>query len=117
MENHESIQEAAAREAWEEARAKSSNLTLHGLYALKHVSQVYALYHGDLDGGHAEPGTETCEVKLYEESEIPWDRIAFQVVAEGLKDFLLDRKGQCFQLHQGELSRNKKNELFYAAIS
>ena len=117
MENHESIQEAAAREAWEEARAKSSNLALHGIYALKHVSQVYVLYHGSLDGGHAEQGNETHEVKLCEESEIPWDRMAFRVVTEGLKDFLADRKEQRFQLHQGELSRNAKNELLYAVTT
>ena len=53
MENHETIQEAAARETFEEANAKVANLSLFAIYNLPHISQVYIMFAADVPNGMA----------------------------------------------------------------
>jgi len=79
--------EGAAREAHEEANAVAENLQLFGLYNLPRINQVYVMFHGDLKDGKASTGEESLEVGLFEEADIPWDKLAFPVVVETLKKF------------------------------
>ena len=90
MENGETTLQGAARETWEEARARVSNLDLYRVFDVPHISQVYMFYRCDLDGGEYGIGPESLETELYEEADIPWDQIAFQVVHETLKSFFAD---------------------------
>ena len=84
MENNESTMEGAAREAFEEASAKCEQLRLFGVYNLPRISQVYLMFYGRLQEGYAKASEETLEVGLFDESEIPWQELAFPVVAESL---------------------------------
>ena len=102
MENGESVVEAAARESWEETGAKSDDLQLHSVCALKRSNQVYMVYRGELKDGQASPGLESSAIGLYEESEIPWDQLAFPVIYQTLKLFLTDRQRGEYQVHQAE---------------
>jgi ADP-ribose pyrophosphatase YjhB (NUDIX family) len=105
MENDETTIEAALRETWEEARAR---VEVHGLYALfnlPHVNQVYMMFRGrllDLDFG---PGEESLEVDLFEEGQIPWDKIAFQTIHHTLRFYLKDRRAGEFRFHMGDIIR------------
>ena len=90
MENGETTPEGAARETWEEARAQVSNLELYRVFDVTSISQVYMFYRCDLDRGEYGVGPESLETKLYRESEIPWDNIAFPVVHQTLRSFFLD---------------------------
>ncbi len=111
MENHESVAEAAAREALEEACATPNGLQLQSIYNLKHINQVYMLYHGELKDGHAEVGTETSAVGLYREDEIAWGRIAFVVIREALERYFEDRARGEIKLHSGDLDRGQSGEV------
>jgi len=91
MENNETTMEGAAREAFEEANAKANNLRLFGLYNLPRISQVYIMFLGDLKDGYIAAGEESLEVELFDEKDIPWDQLAFPVVAESLTQFFKDR--------------------------
>ena len=62
MENGESTLEGAAREAWEEATARSDDLRLFAVYDLPRISQVYVMFAGTLADGFAEANEETLEV-------------------------------------------------------
>lgn len=84
MENGETTVQGAAREAFEEATAQCDNLRLFGVYNLPRISQVYLLFYGRLRDGYARSGDETLEVGLFDESEIPWDELAFPIVTEAL---------------------------------
>lgn len=84
MENEESTLEGAAREAFEEATAQCDNLRLFSVYNLPRISQVYLMFQGQLRDGFARASEETLEVGLFDESEVPWDELAFPVVAETL---------------------------------
>ena len=105
MENGETTQEGAARETLEEANARVEVAGLYSLFNLPHIDQVYMLFRSrllDLDFG---PGTESLEVKLYREAEIPWEEIAFPVVRETLKLFFADAKAGAFPLRGGTIAR------------
>ena len=85
MENGESTQDGAAREAYEEATAVAEDLQLYAVYNLPRISQVYIMFRGVLKDGFAEAGEESLEVRLFDESDIPWDELAFPVVEEALR--------------------------------
>ena len=105
MENHETIQEAAARETYEEATAKISNLHLYTIYNLPHISQVYIIFRGDVEDGTASPGAESMEVEFVAEQDIPWNDLAFPIIQESLELYFADRKQGKFNLHSGEIRR------------
>ena len=90
MENGETTPQGAARETWEEARAKVSNLDLYRVFDVPYISQVYMFYRCDLDEGKYGVGPESLESELYREQDIPWDDIAFPVVYETLKEYFSD---------------------------
>ena len=93
MENGETTLQGAARETWEEARARVSNLDLYRVFDVPHISQVYMFYRCDLDDGDYGVGPESLESGLYDEAEIPWDNIAFPVVRETLQAYFRDLPG------------------------
>lgn len=111
MEMGETTQAAAARESWEEARAKPVDLKLYNVINLPHISQVYMMFRGALKDGHAEPGQESLETRLFTESEIPWNEIAFPVIRETLELFFEDRRDGDFQVHLGDIWRDEDGQL------
>jgi len=105
MENGETVQQGAARETLEEARARVEIGTLYTLFNLPHISQVYMLFRGrllDLDFG---PGSESLEVALVPESEVPWQEIAFPVIEESLLLYFRDRAEGAFPMRSGDILR------------
>ncbi len=61
MENGETSVQGAARETWEEARARVSNIDLYRVFDVPYISQIYMFYRCDLDNGEhgcgsGEPG-------------------------------------------------------------
>ena len=90
MENNESATEGAAREALEEANARVEIEDLYTLYSLPHISQVYMFYRCELIEGEHAAGPESLETALFTEAEVPWERIAFPVVYETLREYFTD---------------------------
>jgi ADP-ribose pyrophosphatase YjhB (NUDIX family) len=90
MENGETSAQGAARETWEEARARVSNIDLYRIFDVPYISQVYMFYRCDLDKGEHSAGPESLETALYSEEDIPWDQIAFPVVSLTLREFFSD---------------------------
>ena len=105
MENHETIQEAAARETFEEATARASNLELFAIYNLPHISQVYIMFRADIEDGKAESGIESLDTQFVSEKDIPWEELSFPIINETLELYFQDRKRGEFNLHTGEITR------------
>ncbi len=80
MELNETTEEGAAREAWEEARARIEIDALLAVYNIPRISQVQLIYRARLIDPAIEPGPESLEVALYRWDEIPWEEIAFPSV-------------------------------------
>ena len=105
LENNETTIEGAIRETWEEAGARVRVVDLYALFNLPHVNQVYVMFLADLLAPEYQPGIESLAVELYDESEIPWDEIAFPVVEQTLKLFFDDRRRGRFGTHTGDITR------------
>lgn len=101
MENGETTIEAAERETYEEALAKLTDVQLYAMYNLPHISQVYIMYRGRLVDGLAAPGSESLEVQLFTENEIPWDELAFPVIKKTLEAYFADRSKGLFPVREG----------------
>jgi ADP-ribose pyrophosphatase YjhB (NUDIX family) len=106
MENGESTEQAAARETWEEARARVGKMNLYGVFSIPHISQVYLMFRARLEEERFEPGPESLEVRLFGEHEIPWDGLAFPVVKLTLRKYCSDLKENLFPVHVEEITRH-----------
>ncbi|SRR6056297_341520 len=87
LEQHESPQCGARREAWEEARAQLEIDQLLATYAITRISQVQLIYRARLQTPEVAAGPESQEVGLFKWEEIPWDKLAFPSVLWSLKHF------------------------------
>ena len=96
METDESVLEAARRETWEEARARTCREELYTIISIPRISQVYMFYRAELEHPDFAPGEESLEVRLFHQEDIPWDKLAFHTVARTLKLFFADRERQRF---------------------
>jgi ADP-ribose pyrophosphatase YjhB (NUDIX family) len=103
MENGESIEEAAIRETREEANADIQIKNLYMMYSIMRVDQLYILFLADLKNLSFHAGEESLEVKLFDQIEIPWKELAFQIVEKTLKNYFTDRSNNHFPTHVGKL--------------
>jgi len=110
MENEESAQQGAARETMEEANAAVSIEQLYTTFNLPHISQVYLLFRASLDNLDFSPGSESLDVALFREDQIPWDELAFPVIRETLKHYFQDRARGVFIPRVGDIHwRSRKS--------
>jgi len=108
MENGETLEQAATRESIEEANA---NIQLDGLYtvfSLPHISQVYVMYRALLLDLNFSAGTESLEVELFTEDEIPWSQLAFKTITQTLRYYFQDRKTKQFPIYSHLIEKNNK---------
>ena len=99
MELGESTEQAAVRETMEEAQA---DVTIAGLYAvlsLPHIGQVYLVFRGRMKTPTFMAGPESLDVRLFPLSTIPWETMAFPVISEALKRYVVDAKNGEFPVH------------------
>jgi len=105
LENGESIATGAQRETVEEANARVEVGDLYTVISLPYINQVYIMFRArllDLDFG---PGTESLEVRLFGEDEVPWEELAFRTITRTLRNYFLDRKRGAFPTHVSTLER------------
>ncbi|WP_417454805.1 NUDIX domain-containing protein [Kiloniella sp.] len=87
MELNETADEGAAREAWEEARAKLKIDQLLAIYSIPQISQVQIIYRAKLSHPEVSPGPESQEVALFGRDDIPWRDLAFPTVEWALNQY------------------------------
>jgi len=104
MELNETTLEGAARETVEEAGAQFEMLGFFSLVNVARVSQVHLFYLAQLTSDQFDPGVETMEARLFLESEIPWDEIAFRTTKETLERYFADRRTGQFKTHHIDIA-------------
>ena len=104
LENGETVEAGAARETMEEASANVDIQALYTLFTLTHIDQVYMIFRARLRSPEYGPGAESLEVLLLDETEIPWDQLAFPVMDKTLRLYLEDRRRGSFGVHIGEMN-------------
>ncbi len=97
LELHETPEDGARREAWEEARAQIRINALLGLYTIPRISQVQMIYRATLAAPDFSPGEESQEVALFDWQDIPWDDIAFPSVHWALHHYWETKDRDVFQ--------------------
>jgi len=80
MEMGESPQEGAAREAWEEARARLEIIDLLAVYSLRHIGQLQLFYRARLISPDVSAGPESETVGLFGMDSLPATELAFPSV-------------------------------------
>jgi ADP-ribose pyrophosphatase YjhB (NUDIX family) len=99
MENGETTQDAARRESMEEAQAEVEIGSLLAVVHVLHADQVHVMFRARLPRPEFGVSPESLEVRLCEESEIPWSDIAFRSVDFALRRYLEDRRTGLEQHH------------------
>ena len=107
LENGETVSAGAERETFEEARAKVEILAPYALYNICYVNQIYLMFRALLVDDNFRAGSESLEVKLFSEDEVPWDQIAFRVIEETLVQYFKDRPSGRFPFYIGEIHKKK----------
>lgn len=108
MENGETVEQAALRESWEEARANVEIVDLYTLFSLPHINQVYILYRAHLLDRNFAAGPESLEVALFHEADIPWEQLAFRTIVETLRHYFDDRRRGDYRFHSGTIDRSNR---------
>ena len=104
MELGETTEAGALRETDEEAGAR---VDLQGLFSVLNVvraGQLHLYYRARLRDTDFQPGPETIEARLFRESEIPWDDLAFRTVRLTLERYFSDVRPGHFGLHCADIS-------------
>ena len=91
LEEHETPEDGARREAREEACADIVIDALLAVYSVAHISQVHLMYRARLEAPIFAAGPESLEVDLFSWDRIPWDGIAFPSVKWALEHFRASR--------------------------
>ncbi len=96
MENSETTAQGALRETFEESGAV---VKLHGAYRLfdlPTINQMYLLFRGKMISCPFLPTSESSEVRLFRQDQIPWDQIAFPVIVTTLQHYYNDTDKNIF---------------------
>ena len=110
LENGETATEGALRETVEEANARAEIIDLYTLFSLPHISQIYLFYRARLTDLDFFPGAESLETRLFGQSEIPWDELAFPVITETLKHYFRDLPNHHFPVRSRDIVIDRKRE-------
>jgi ADP-ribose pyrophosphatase YjhB (NUDIX family) len=105
MENGETSVQGAARETWEEARARVADQQLYRLFDIPNINQIYMFYRASVIDDEYGVGPESSEVALFAEHEIPWREIAFPVVHHTLKEYFFDRQSNLYPVRVSSINR------------
>ncbi len=90
LENGETVAEGAFRETLEETGSTVVDLVPYLMVDIIQVNQIYLMFRSRLTAKDFHPTSESSEVKLYREENIPWGEIAFEVIEKTLRYYLKD---------------------------
>jgi ADP-ribose pyrophosphatase YjhB (NUDIX family) len=96
LEEKETPEEGARREAMEEANADIVLEALLAVYSVARISQVQLMYRAHLANPAFSAGAESQEVALFRWEDIPWTELAFPSVQWALEHFSQSKDQRAF---------------------
>jgi ADP-ribose pyrophosphatase YjhB (NUDIX family) len=100
MEINETLANGAVRETIEETNAKVAIIDLFTVFDSCSSNNISFFYRARLDSPEFSATSESLEVRLFAEEEIPWEQLSFQTVRLTLQAFFDDRKKASFTVHR-----------------
>ncbi len=108
MENDETLEAGAAREAQEEACIDVEIGSLLLLANVVHARQVHVFFRSRMRTPDFSVTHESLEVELVDEKDIPWGDLAFPSTEAALRHFVADRAAGVDLHHVAEMPRRFK---------
>jgi ADP-ribose pyrophosphatase YjhB (NUDIX family) len=105
MENDETLEAGAAREAREEACIDVEIGSLLLVANVTHARQVHVFFRSRMRTPHFAVTHESLEVALIDEADIPWADLAFPSTEYALRRFVEDRAAGIDRHHVAEMQR------------
>lgn len=106
MECGETLEEAAARETFEETgvRFNPRELRLHAVSTLPEISEVYVGFLATV-AEDTDPvcGSECTEVRFFVETAVPWTELAYPDVGDYLRLYFRERRSGAHAIHFSRL--------------
>ncbi|GAA4836604.1 NUDIX hydrolase [Algivirga pacifica] len=110
LENGERAEEGARREVKEETDALVEVVRLHTIFDLPEFNQVYLHFLAEMQAPHfASKTSESLEVRLFEEKDIPWEEIAFASTTFALQRYFENPTTE--NVHRGVFYKYKAKSL------
>ena len=97
LEEHETPEDGAVREAKEEAECDIVLDALLAVYSIARLSQVQLFYRARLARPEFGAGAESLEAALFSWEDIPWTELAFPSVHWALNDYRRTKDERIFQ--------------------
>ena len=106
MECGETPEQAAARELWEETRARvdPDGLKLYLVGSLPDISEVYLVYRGELIAPEFQVTGEASEIALCRHADVPVEDIAYPDVAEFMENFFREHGRGSYHVYSARYS-------------
>jgi NADH pyrophosphatase NudC (nudix superfamily) len=104
----ETLEQAAARETYEEAGVlvMSDELDLYAVTSLPTFGEVYVCFRSSVESDVCRPGTESLEVRFFCKEEIPWNNLAFAEIAGFLQLYFREHSEKAFGIHLSRVDAN-----------
>ena len=97
----ETLEQAAARETYEEAGVlvKPDDLDLYAVTSLPKFSEVYICFRAGVESDVCKAGTESLEVRFFHKEEIPWNNLAYPEMPGFLQLYFREHAESAFGIH------------------
>ena len=105
MENGETLEAGAAREAQEEAQIDVEIGSLLLVANVTHANQVHVFFRSRMRTPHFATTPESLEVRLVDLKDIPWGDLAFPSTEAALRHYVADRAAGVELHHVAEMPR------------
>lgn len=115
MEENESLEQATARETWEETgvRLDPERLLLHTIVNLPSMSQVYVTFRGEVQTTEFNWDPACSEVAFFTEEQVPWQDLAYPAMFGFLRMFFQELKDSQIDVHLSHVDTNGKSRRRY----
>ena len=119
MEEYETLEQATVREIYEETGVvvDSDNLVLYTVANLPFISEVYVTFRAGVADVTTHCGPECLDVRFFEQSEIPWNALAYDAMAGFLRLFWRELATNRFGVHIGHVDHQGKSRRTYELLA
>lgn len=111
MEAGETLQQAAARELYEETNVTiaPSALQLYMMGTISFISEVYVAFHGEVQTKQCSAGEESLEVAFFSRQELPWGEVAYPEANNSIIQAYDNLEQGRFNIYHAEMTAEKNS--------